>query len=626
MGTGKTEAALLAAEVLAARFGCGGVYFALPTMATSDAMFRRVADWIGNLDGIGVMSTYLAHGKAGLNDDFRGLMRPSSMTKVHDSDDMSCDTRAEVLSWLSGRKKGVLANMVVGTIDQLLFAALQAKHLVLRHLAFAGKVVVVDEVHAADDHMRMFLVRALEWLAAYGVPVVLLSATLPAAQRQELADGYRRGLGLASEPVPADAPYPAVTVVDATGVEIGSSPDEVVVPQPVTLRCLDDDLETLAVEFEAQLVDGGCVAVIRNTVGRAQEAARFLEERFGTDIVLHHSRFIATHRIRREAELRAELGRDSNRPTRRIVVGTQVLEQSLDVDFDLMVTDLAPVDLVLQRLGRLHRHDRGEAGRPPLLRQPTVLITGIDDWTDAGLPEPVGGSRIVYGASRLLRAAGVLGLSSSGTVSIDLASDIRALVERAYGDTPPVPDAWLPAVSMADRKQAEASDAQRAKAEPFRIPGIDELDGSLMGWLGYGDASEAENPRSEGAGRVRDTEDGIEVIVVQRRSDGEVVFIDDGSQYAGTSVVPTLGPPEWKLARALAGTTVRFPLLMTANPADFDAVLDALEAQAHEGWQESPWLAGQLALHLDDGWCAQVAGFDLHYDLRYGLSAVRRVS
>lgn len=373
MGSGKTEAALLAAEILAERFDCGGVFFGLPTMATSDGMFRRVLDWIGNLDDHSATSIYLAHGKSGLNDDFRGLLRPGPMSSVHDDGVTASRARAQVQSWLTGRKRGVLATMVVGTIGQLLFMALQAKHAALRHLAFAGKVVVVDEVHAADDFMRMFLCRALEWLAAYGVPVVLLSATLPSAQRQELADAYRAGLGLPSEPLPADTSYPLVTTVCREAVTV-AGPAEPLPSASLTLRAVDDDLETLAALVDEWVTDGGCVAVIRNTVTRAQEAATHLRERFGDDVVLHHSRFIATHRAAREVVLRDELGpAEGMRPARRIVVGTQVLEQSLDIDFDAMVTDLAPVDLVFQRLGRLHRHPRQ---RPARLRDPELVVTG----------------------------------------------------------------------------------------------------------------------------------------------------------------------------------------------------------------------------------------------------------
>ncbi len=626
MGTGKTEAALLAAETLAERFACGGIYLGLPTMATSDGMFARVLEWVENLDGNGATSAYLAHGRAGLNDEFRGLVERSRAVGVHDEGagrTTDAKIEAQVASWLRGRKKGVLANMVVGTIDQLLFMALQAKHAALRHLAFSGKVVVIDEVHAADDFMRMFLVRALEWLAAYGAPVLLLSATLPSAQRQELADAYRRGLGLPAEPLPDNVAYPLVTTVTADG-PAAHGLDTRATTHTVDLHVIDDDLDTLARLLDDWLVDGGCVAVIRNTVGRAQETAAYLRERFGDVVALHHSRFIATHRANREALLRVELGPDGGkRPTKRIVVGTQVLEQSLDVDFDAMVTDLAPVDLVLQRIGRLHRHPRGieESERPPRLRTPEVVVTGIDKWDTAGMPTPARASRAVYGESRLYRSAGVLALSPDGHSVIRLPDQIRRLVEEAYGTEPPVPESWRETADRADSAyDAELAEA-RVRADIFRMRGVGDLKGSLVGWL-QDSSTEAEDGRSQGSARVRDSDDGIEVIVTQRIGD-EVRFVADQSPYAGRHLPTTMGQPDPGLARALAATTVRLPMSMTASPQAFDATVSALEANAYEGWQESPWLAGQLVIHLDESWRTTIGEFAIHYDLDQGLTAVR---
>jgi CRISPR-associated endonuclease/helicase Cas3 len=161
MGEGKTEAALAAAELLAARCGAGGVMIALPTMATSDAMFRRVLTWLDHLprpDGL-AWSTFLAHGKARLNEDFRGL-HTGVLTGVGVDEPAGVAVAHE---WLSGRKKGVLSTFVVGTIDQVLVGALRTRHLALRHLALASKVIVLDEVHAADEYMSTYLAGVLAW-------------------------------------------------------------------------------------------------------------------------------------------------------------------------------------------------------------------------------------------------------------------------------------------------------------------------------------------------------------------------------------------------------------------------------------------------------------------------------
>lgn len=347
MGEGKTEAAQLAAEVLAARFGMGGVFFGLPTMATSNPMFSRVRAWLDQVPGQDTASISLAHSKAGLNDEYQGLMPWNQSVELYDESAAEDGSRAQasalVHSWFMGRKRAILANHVVGTIDQALFAGLKAKHVVLRHLGLASKVVIIDEVHAADEYMRTYLKRVLEWLGCYHTPVILMSATLPPAQRQELVAAYTEGY---TGGEPADVPdtdnaYPLLTLASSTVVS-APVPTQTT-PTHVDVVPLDDSLETLVNTVRRELINGGCAGVIRNTVGRAQATFELLRQELDCEVVLVHSRFLAPHRAAKEAELIARLGRDSAcRPERIVVVGTQVLEQSLDIDFDLLITDIAP--------------------------------------------------------------------------------------------------------------------------------------------------------------------------------------------------------------------------------------------------------------------------------------------
>ncbi|MGW0801339.1 HD domain-containing protein, partial [Streptomyces sp. NPDC002692] len=207
MGEGKTEAALAVAEVFAARSGAGGVFFALPTMATGNAMFPRLLDWLEQLPGVRGerRSVHLAHSKAALNEDFVDLMAAGGRVTAVGVDEAAgvsgreADGRrragADLVAhaWLRGRKKAMLASFVAGTIDQLLFAGLKSRHLALRHLAVAGKVVIIDEAHAYDTYMSVYLDRVLSWLGAYRVPVAVLSAMLlggdaPDAGGRALAD------------------------------------------------------------------------------------------------------------------------------------------------------------------------------------------------------------------------------------------------------------------------------------------------------------------------------------------------------------------------------------------------------------------------------------------------------
>ena len=202
MGEGKTEAALATAEELAARAGCGGVCVALPTMATTDAMFGRVHEWLRHLpqpEGRQAGSMYLAHGKARLNEEFQGIVRAAGTyggigSDLPEGEGTRANVRmtAVVSDWMFGRKRGVLANFVVCTVDQVLMGALQMKHLPLRQLALANKVVIIDECHAYDAYMRQYLCDVLEWMGSWHTPVILLSATLPEAQRSELVRAYLR--------------------------------------------------------------------------------------------------------------------------------------------------------------------------------------------------------------------------------------------------------------------------------------------------------------------------------------------------------------------------------------------------------------------------------------------------
>lgn len=397
MGEGKTEAALAAAEVMARRWGCGGLMVALPTQATSDAMFARVVDWLDQLGSndelVGAVT--LSHGKARLNRLFYGLIRAGRLAEIGRDEDgdrpEECGHGVVAHSWLSGRKKSQLANFVVGTIDQLLFAALKSRHLVLRHLALAGKVVVIDEVHAYDAFMNSYLTRVLTWLGAYRVPVIALSATLPAGRRQALVDAYIAGTGAIrqeSPPAPnVEQPhYPLISWTESGHVfsrAVEASSRRTVVSIEDLGGEVKDDLGQLTAILEDLLSDGGCAVVVRNTVGRLLQTAKTLQLAFPGEVSVAHSRFIAADRLRKDAELLDRFGpakRSTARPHRHIVVASQVIEQSLDVDFDVLVTDLAPIDLILQRMGRLHRHQRGaqQDQRPLKLRQAHTFVAGVN--------------------------------------------------------------------------------------------------------------------------------------------------------------------------------------------------------------------------------------------------------
>ncbi|MFJ4518308.1 CRISPR-associated helicase Cas3' [Streptomyces sp. NPDC088816] len=653
MGEGKTEAALAAVEVLAARSGAGGVFFALPTMATGNAMFPRLLDWLDRLPAPNGTrySVLLAHSKAALNDDFADLMGTSRRIAAVDVDGVeerawrpssrNHSAAAELVAhaWLRGRKKAMLSSFVAGTVDQLLFAGLKSRHLAMRHLAIAGKVVVIDEAHAYDTYMSVYLDRVLSWLGTYRVPVVVLSATLPAGRRRELAEAYAgkaTGETAASFDAVAQAgDYPLLTAVTPGGAPIVRRPAASARRTDVELERFDDDLGVLADRLEVELAGGGCVLVVRNTVRRVLETAAVLRERFGeANVTVAHSCFIDVDRAAKDAGLLKRFGppgKADDRPqAAHIVVASQVAEQSLDVDFDLLVTDLAPVDLLLQRMGRLHRHLRGgeaQTDRPERLRQARCLVTGVD-W-DAPVPAPVPGSVAVYGAYALLRSAAALlpHLDNGRQRPVRLPADISPLVQRAYADGPDGPVDWTEALEVARARHEEHRADQAERAATFRLDAAARPGRPLFGWVaaGVGDADDTR----EGRAQVRDTRESLEVVVVQRRADGTLATVPwlepdrHGRPRAGLAL-PTDQVPTALAARTAASCGLRLPIQF--GYADvMDRAIDELEELHIPAWQvkDSHWLAGQLVLPLDEDCQTHLAGFRLRYSKSDGLEVSR---
>ncbi|CCH29293.1 CRISPR-associated helicase/endonuclease Cas3 [Actinosynnema sp. NPDC047251] len=602
MGVGKTEAALLAAEELAARTGADGCFVALPTQATSDAMFGRVRRWLDVLPGLaGAVSVTLAHGKASLNEEFDGLVRRGWFASI--GQDVGDGPFAH--SWMSGRKKGVLASFVVGTIDQVLFAGLKSRHLMLRHLGLAGKVVVIDEVHAYDVYMSQYLGRVLQWLGAYRVPVVLLSATLPVQRRAQLVAAYEGSAVVA----PVELGYPVI--VGSGGVEPRTMP----LPEPgidVDVDKLPDDLDALVGYLRNGLRDGGCAVVVRNTVTRVQETAARLEEEFGEDsVTIAHSRFLACDRARIDLGLLRRFGPDGERPGLHVVVASQVVEQSLDVDFDVMVTDLAPMDLVLQRLGRLHRHGRT---RPASVSRARCAVVGVEDW--AGDPvRAVAGSRRVYGEHLLLRSAALL----VDRAAVTLPAEISTLVQAAYGSGPIGPASWQRSMEDA-RSDAERAERDRSDAARTFLLGEVGSDGeSLVGWIRAGVGEAEDDPR--GAAQVRDGAESLEVLVVQSDGRGGLTT-PSWIGPAGDEPIPVDLAMEHRQAKVIAACALRLPVAMSNPGVDLD-VITALEANRITSFHLSPLLRGQLVLVLGGDRTAEIkhgkAHFHLTYDPRKGL-------
>ena len=660
-GGGKTEAALMAAEVLAARTHRSGILFALPTQATTDAMFSRELDWLESIEeayaGEGAPSDFAAqllHGRARLNKEAQQLRRRGYEIRdrlLGSLDDSTGETprpigigwdeeeartghvtgaedrrRADlaILAWFSGRKKSMLSDFVVTTVDHLLFGAMRSPHLAMRHLGLSRKVVIVDEVHSYSTYMNVYLDRVLTWLAAYGVPVVLLSATLSEARCSSMVDAYRRGLRLAAgerlhrRPAPESVHTPFPCLVTA-----GEDRTEVVATasgrrSTISLRRLAKD--ALVPLLEEALADGGCALVVRNTVRRAQETYETLRERFGEDVGLNHARFTIGDRLAKDKDLLDRFGpprKAGRRPHRAIVVATQVVEQSLDVDFDLLVTDLAPIDLVLQRIGRLHRHQRQ---RPPRLAEPTCCI----DWLPStSSPEPSlePGAKAIYGEQDMLMSAAALDRVIDGPGVVTVPDDVHDLIEAVYGPDAPVPPSWKEAVDRARETYATSNRAKHEAAQGFLLnePERRGKSASLIGWL-HVTASDNEE---RGRAQVRDGEDSLEVILLDlcRVGGQEELRTLPSAPEAPGAMIPTDRAPDKKIARAMALSAVRLPPRLS-NPHRIDQVIDELEKCVVPAWQDDPQLRGQLFLLLEEG-RAQLADTVLEYSPSTGLKEVQ---
>lgn len=456
MGRGKTEAALWLADRWLASGQHTGLYFALPTQATSGAMLKRVKAYAEARFAGQTLNLHLLHGLAAFDETYEALTKrgtPDPAPADVYADDAPTNADLIAASWFRGAKLGLLSPFAVGTIDQALFGVLQTRHQFVRLLGLAGKVVILDEVHAYDAYTTGLLERLVEWLRALGCSVVLLSATLPAAKRE----GLLRAWGAAT---PAGwSAYPRLTTVVGGQVRVEAIPPEPVSYELKVLSAPDGQpTQAAAADLLAgKLEDGGCAAWICSTVARAQKVYRRLQAdpRFAhCELLLFHARFPVARRAQIEAEVRRRFGpptdAETQRPHRAILVATQVVEQSLDLDFDVMVSDPAPIDLLLQRAGRLHRHKRD---RPAGLELPELLVLGPAK--DEPLPDHLDAAAWVYERAVLMRTMVTL----DGDVTVGAAADLERLVEAVYGPHEPampdeLADTYAEARAKAESKQA----------------------------------------------------------------------------------------------------------------------------------------------------------------------------
>jgi CRISPR-associated endonuclease/helicase Cas3 len=495
MGEGKTEAAFYLADYMQQREGVGGFYVGLPTQATSNAMFERVKKFLGARytpeEFPDFINLTLSHSAATLKEDYQdSVCRLDYQEQVYDNDNDS-NQRVVPREWHTNRRRSLLSPYGVGTVDQALMGVLQSKWQFVRLFGLAGRTVIVDEIHAYDLYTGTLLERFVEWLALLGSPVIALSATLPSDTRKKLVNAYARGC----EPKPRkkskrkdrsfqewlEIPkkdYPRITTyTPQSKVQVTHFPPSPHVKRDLYLHWVKDEewLESLNDRLKDS---GGCVAIICSTVGRAQEifqklkdSGHFKKEELG----LFHGRFLFADRERIEHDCIIRFGKPSDpktdRPARYVLIATQVIEQSLDLDFDLMISDLAPVDLLLQRSGRLHRHE-DRKNRPASFKKPTLWLiepefdeTGKADFNESGF---------IYDRHVLLRTWLTLKLTLKNHTSVLLPEAMDDLIESVYTlESPPPED--LDTVQLEDwqeslKKHQQEQESYEDLAKKVYIP------------------------------------------------------------------------------------------------------------------------------------------------------------
>lgn len=429
MGEGKTEAALFAHLELQRKFGHRGLYVALPTKATGNAMFKRVLKFLSDQGNDRTLDMQLLHGAALLNDAFQDLR----LTGIND---MAKGGEVRAGEWFTSKKRALLSEYGVGTVDQALLPVLPVRHNFVRLWGLANRVVVFDEVHAYDTYTGTLLICLIQWLLELGSSIVLLSATLPPSFRRKLA-------GLVGSVLPEDEKdYPRISVFSkdkaVEQIHFDADPARRIT---VRLEAIEADLPSMRSALERHLARGGTGLALVNTVQRAQDLYRLFPDgepvrhdgqrvgkrlQDGTEVYLFHARFPAEGRQRREEFIETTFGNKSEmRHGKKILIATQVAEQSLDLDFDVMATDLAPIDLVLQRAGRLWRHARGRRDVP----WPVLIVAGLAGDEPQSFGKPLWWSK-VYDEVLLLRTWALL--REGGRQNLNLPDEIDRLVKTVY--------------------------------------------------------------------------------------------------------------------------------------------------------------------------------------------------
>ncbi len=595
-GVGKTEAALYLADHWARTLQQRGMYVAMPTMATSNQMFKRVRQILERRYPSELVNYQLLHGNALLMDD----EQVPRLVKVDKGDEHNI---VAALEWFTKRKRGLLAPFGVGTVDQTLMGILQTRHFFVRLFGLSHKTVIFDEVHAYDAYMDELFYLLLRWLRTVNASVVILSATLSDVSRRRILEAYIPKL----EEMPIVS-YPAITWTSDNTVQVIPLNAET---RTVNIESVGRDPVEIAHRLADELSDGGCAAVICNTVRRAQEiyreidAAKIVPE---DDLILFHARFPWEQREAIERDVLARFGKPESgefRPRKKtIVVATQVIEQSLDLDFDLIVSDLAPIDLLIQRIGRLHRHSENDEHRPVRLKEKRVFIAIPE--IENGTPQLERGDTYVYEKYVLMRSWAVL--QQRGSIATP--AETQKLIEAVYGDESllpsDLPESFSHALTNAREKMENAERKAKSQAQSKLISMPDNdfmLEQSNAGL-------EEDNPvlHEYRQAATRLAPPSITLICLYTTPNGLAL-----SQQLASPTVDVSQEPDRAMTRSLLNRKVEV--------ADYRVVKYFANQEPPTGWRKNPWLRFARVVDFSEGgeYLPKDENWKLRLDYKLGL-------
>jgi CRISPR-associated endonuclease/helicase Cas3 len=431
MGTGKTEAALWAAYQLLVSNKAVGIYFALPTQVTSNRIHLRMNAFLQRICQVKTPNRLIHSNSWLVETDIE--LHPATTERLNTKSEDVRDGR----DWFTSTKRALIAPFGVGTVDQALLGVVAAKHFFIRHFALAGKVVIIDEVHSYDLFTGTLIDKLITTLEELGCIVIVLSATLSGKRRRQiipLTDDVEIELQLS---------YPLITGRREGGC---LEPAAITPPKSRDVRVDFVTNEQAINEAISLAKKRGTVLWISNTIDVAQDQYRqFMKQAHGEiPIGLLHSRFPFWRREQLEDEWMERFGKNGEARCGSVLVSTQVVEQSVDLDADLLITELAPTDMLLQRLGRLWRHERQ---RPIEFARICILqeSKSLDELRQMGpkaILKALGGKAHVYAPFVLLRSLEIWEKQSKKSTGVSIPSQIRRLIEATYEERESDPESW----------------------------------------------------------------------------------------------------------------------------------------------------------------------------------------